>query len=165
MKTIPLNMGYVAIVDDEDFEALSSFKWRALVQGSEENRRVYAVSGKLRMHREVWMRAHGSLPQEIDHIEPGDHGGLDNRRSNLRPTTKALNQANSRKPRNNTSGYKGVWWQKQARRWRADLIVNGRKQHLGYFDNKEEAARSYDVAAVAAFGSHARVNFPAGGAA
>lgn len=176
MRTIALTRGYVTVVDDTDYAFLSQWRWRALVQGQAPNLRVYAVSAvvrddgtrnEIRLHRVLWQHANGAIPRgaEIDHREPGQFGGLDNRRSNLRLTTKALNQANSRKGRNNTSGFKGVWWQKQARLWRADLIVNGRKRHLGYFQNKEDAARAYDRAAVEAFGEHARVNFPNGRAA
>lgn len=165
MKLIPLGqrrVRYHAIVSDQDFEVLSQIKWRPLVQGVAPNQRIYAIAGNLRMHREVWRRAHGDLPEgtEIDHVEPGDLGGLDNRRENLRLTTKQWNQANSRIARNNTSGFKGVWWQKQARRWRADVSVDGRKRHLGYFTDKIAAAQAYDAAARAAFGVHARVNFP-----
>jgi len=161
MNQVPLTRGYVALVDDVDLSWALGLRWRALVQGNTETPRVYAVGDARRMHRSIWERANGQIPMgmEIDHIEPGQHGGLDNRRLNLRLCTKAQNQANSRRGRNNTSGFKGVWFQKQTRRWRADVMVGGKKQHVGYFDTPEAAAMAYDYAAVRAFGDHARVNF------
>jgi len=165
---------FVALVDDCDFDAISTHRWRVCVQGSEQNRRIYAVrriaiDGKpadLRMHRVVWELANGPIPAgfEIDHINHGELGGLDNRRSNLRLTTKSLNQANSRKGRNNTSGFKGVWWQRQACKWRVDILVNRKKIHIGYFDDKREAALAYDAAARTHFGEFALVNIPTGAA-
>jgi len=164
---IPLGRGYAALIDEADLPVIRGYRWHATVQGRPPNLRVYATADAaaktyLRMHRVIWERAYGPIPEgyEIDHKEPGQYGGLDNRRENLRLTTKSLNQANSRRGRNNTSGYKGVWWQKQARRWRADLWVSGRKYHLGYHDTAEAAAHAYDLAAKAAFGDYARLNFP-----
>lgn len=177
MREIPLSKRgwkfrgqYVALVDDADYEYLRRFNWRACVQGTAPNVRVYAVRRVVRegrqcderMHRTVWERHNGPIPEgvEIDHAEPGQLGGLDNRLSNLRLTDKTLNQANERLSINNTSGFKGVWWQKQARMWRADILVRGRKRHIGYFTDKVEAAKAYDAAAREEFGEFARVNFP-----
>lgn len=170
MIEIPLTRGYVTFVDDIDHE-VSAHKWMACVQGRAPNLRVYAVRQITvapnvvrteRLHRVIWQRAHGPLQPgaEIDHREPGPFGGLDNRRENLRLCDKSLNQANSRKGSNNTSGYKGVWWQKQAGLWRADIWVDRRKRHIGYFTNPKDAALAYDAEARRAFGEHARVNFP-----
>lgn len=163
---------YIALVDDEDYVWLVRHNWRVHINGTGTNRRVYAVRQvvapdgsrtDLRMHREVWARVNGPIPagREIDHAEPGELGGLDNRRRNLRLATKSLNQANSRPAENNSSGFKGVH---RYKRWRAQITIDGRARHLGYFDTPEEAAKAYDQAAVSAFGTHARPNFPAAGA-
>jgi len=99
----------------------------------------------------------GTRPgEQIDH-KSGD--GLDNRRSNLRPTTNALNQANRRRVQSK-SGFKGVSWDstKRERPWRAHITIDGRMKFLGAFATPEEAARSYDVAARALFGEFAATN-------
>jgi hypothetical protein len=106
MKFIQLTQGKQAIVDDEDFELLSQFKWYAMKSGHN----VYAArgGGKRRMellHRLILGVTDSKI--EVDHIN-GD--GLDNRRSNLRVATHADNQHNPGTPTNNTSGYKGVHW-------------------------------------------------------
>ncbi|MHC4867843.1 MAG: HNH endonuclease [Planctomycetota bacterium] len=66
----------------------------------------------------------------IDHI---NRNGLDNRRANLRLATPSQNAANS-KPRNPRSGYKGVWFDKRKRKFRAAIWHNNKRIHLGYFD-------------------------------
>jgi hypothetical protein len=42
-------------------------------------------------------------------------------------------------PRNNTSGYRGVVWDSNRRRWRAEIKLDGKKLHLGRFDKYEDA--------------------------
>lgn len=90
---------------------------------------------------------------EVDH-----RNGIrsDNSWSNLRLATQQQNQANSRRPKNNTSGFKGVFWNKQRGKWAAKINPGGRQVHLGFFDNPKEAAGAYRTAAQAFFGDYAR---------
>jgi len=83
----------------------------------------------------------------------------DNRRSNLRRTTNALNQANRRRVRSK-SGFKGVSSDstKRERPWRAHITIEGRMKYLGGYATPEEAARAYDAAAREHFGEHAATN-------
>lgn len=93
--------------------------------------------------------------QEVDHI---NGNGLDCRRGNLRLCTKSENQRNRRPNQNGTSGYKGVGWYKKYNCWRVRIQVNGKKQHIGYFDNEIDAATAYDNAAKQLHGEFARLN-------
>jgi hypothetical protein len=105
-------------------------------------------------HRLAWLYVHGEWPADlIDHIN-GDT--LDNRIVNLRPATKSLNAANSRLPRDNTSGVKGVSWNKNAGKWIANIAVRGKQHYLGIYSNKEKAAEAYRLAAVKFFGDYAK---------
>jgi hypothetical protein len=113
-------------------------------------------------HRLAWFFVHGKMPpHEIDHIN-GDRS--DNRIANLRPATHRENCKNMSRmtgQRLNTSGLKGVFWDKRRKRWRASITADSRTHFVGRFDTREEAARAYDAAAIQRHGQFAKLNFPA----
>ena len=157
MKLILLTQGKSAQVDDEDFEWLSQWKWYY-----DEGYAVRNSSGGhgrrslIQMHRVI---CNPPDKKEVDHI---DRCSINNQRSNLRVCTKTENAWNTGSQKNNTSGYKGVCWNKG--RWQASIRVNGSRIHLGRFDDVKEAANSYDSAAIKYHGEFARINFPLPGA-
>jgi hypothetical protein len=61
------------------------------------------------------------------------------------------------------SKYRGVSWSKSNKKWQAQIYFDGKKHHLGYFEDEEEAARAYDRAARVQHGEKAQLNFPAEG--
>jgi hypothetical protein len=157
MKKIPLTQGREALVDDCDYEYLMQWKWCASKEGSI----FYAVSGcssegtLKRMHRVVAARMGFSSSSMADHI---NRNGLDNQRENLRPATKVENGRNRGPIENSKSGYKGVSWRADRARWRVNIRVNDKQVHLGYFDDKVEAAKAYNAAAKKHFGEFAWLN-------
>jgi AP2 domain len=163
MRGISLTQGYVALVDDADFDRVSQYKWRALVD--RRRNKVYAVRKthgshssrkSLYMHREI---LGATDPQvKVDH-----HNGdsLDNRRANLRKCVNGENVANSVKRRDGRSSkYKGVCWHKRDRKFQASIRVHGRTIHVGIFTDEVQAAQAYDIAARTFFGDFAQCNFP-----
>lgn len=103
-------------------------------------------------HRIAWLISFGSWPEnQIDHIN-----GIrdDNRLINLREATSGQNAKNVCVRRNNTSGFKGVSIKRD--RWLAQIQVNGKKKHLGYFSSKEAAVTAYASAAEKLFGQFVR---------
>lgn len=155
MKTITLTRGFVALVDDDDYERLSLQKWRAVKYGHV----WYAIHGNHHkkdefMHRVIMNAAPSQI---IDHWN-GD--GLDNQRGNLRFADDSINQQNRHRLTTNTSGYRGVTFHKQCNKWQAGIKKFGKTYHLGLHVTKEEAARAYDEGARRIYGPMARTNFP-----
>ena len=60
--------------------------------------------------------------------------------------------------KNNTSGFKGVYWHKARKKWRVQITVDGKNMHLGSFDDKKDAAQAYNDAAVQYHGEFAKLN-------
>jgi len=99
-------------------------------------------------HRVAWLYAHGAWPaDQLDHIN-GKRS--DNRIANLRLASHAENSRNRYRSRNNTSGYKGVDFNRG--RWRALIGTGGKNLHLGYFSSAAEAHAAYCRAAQELFG-------------
>ncbi len=151
-KEIPLTRGHVAIVDDEDYEWLSQWKWTAFQSGNQ----VYAYrkhkNKSVLLHRLITSAPKGKV---VDHI---NRNGLDNRRENLRVVGRKENALNSSFIPNGTSKYRGVRYSKNA--WQSEIMVDRKYIYLGRFKSEEDAARAYDAAATMYFKSDARLNLP-----
>jgi hypothetical protein len=91
---------------------------------------------------------------EVDHI---NGNGLDNRFKNLRLGTHSKNGRNQKKPITNTSGFKGVSWHKQHKKWMAYIRINNKLINLGSYNSKFYAALVYARAAKKYFGEWRRV--------
>ncbi len=140
---IPLTQGKYAIVDGCDYTYLNQFKWHYNEGYAKRNIGKRPNRRRLPMHRVILERMGYKDFIQPDHI---NGNGLDNRRCNLRPATASQNRCNRGKQSNNTSGYKGVCWDRK--KWRAYIGVNGKRIHLGLFDNIKDAARAYNEAAL-----------------
>lgn len=116
---------------------------------------LISVDGiRYRAHRLAWLYMTGHwAPGQIDH-----RNGIrsDNRWDNFRLADNQQNQANKKRHRNNSSGFKGVFWNKQRGRWAAKINPNRRQVHLGFFDDPAVAHAAYCQAAQRYFGEFAR---------
>ena len=88
-------------------------------------------------HRIAWFLYYGEQPPNtIDHID-GDR--TNNKKENLRECTQQENMYNQKIPKNNTSGVKGVTWNRDRNKWRAYIYINGKRKHIGYYTCIKEA--------------------------
>jgi hypothetical protein len=154
-REIPLTRGYVALVDDGDYDLLVSMgKWQARVTKhtvyAEHSPRINGRQVTTGMHRIIMGLEYGDRLREVDH---GDHNGLNNQKSNLSIKTKSENQRNRKSGNtNNTSGILGVVWHKGNRKWQAQIGIGAKATRktisLGYFDKIEDAAAARASAAL-----------------
>lgn len=112
------------------------------------NRRIYQA------HQIAWALAYGEWA-----LADIDHKNLcksDNRLCNLRIATSSQNHANMSVSIANSSGKKGVCWNKKSQKWQSGIKVQGRSIHLGLFSDINSAAEAYKAAALSYFKEFAR---------
>jgi len=144
VKEIILTQGKMALVDDEDFQYLTAFKWSAQKQRNTyyTGRMINLENGKrktLMMHHVIM----GTTPEgkEIDHI---DGNGLNNQRSNLRFVTRRQNQQNAVNSKvKRTSKYPGVSYDSRRNKWKAYIKINNYHKDIGRFNAEIDAFNAY----------------------
>ena len=142
MQKIALTQGKYTLVDDEDYEELSKFRWwfdKGYARRREDGR-------SQSMQRFILEPQPGMV---IDHI---NRDKLDNRRSNLRLVPVSMNAANTDRSDSNSSGYRGVYWYASRNKWRAEICVNNRNLNLGEYADPKLGALAYRVAHIYFFG-------------
>ncbi len=152
---LDIGKGYSTTVDADDYPKIQNHTWR--VQLGKNT--CYCIGHScevaswpnLRLHRMI-MNVSGVV--SIDHI---DSDGLNNRKSNLRLCTGGQNIQNSRRRKDNSSGYKGVHL--HGHKWQARIVKDNKRVSIGQFHTPEEAALAYDLAAREHYGEFARTNF------
>lgn len=145
--------------DLEDYELIKDYCWHYDKHG-------YVVAntsgrgGTIRLHRMVM---NAPVDIDVDHIvhPHGDEHKVDNRKSNLRLATKSQNQMNRGLAINNTSGVVGVHFSKRDQKWIAYIKINGKRKHLGSFEDKEDAISARRKAEVECFQEYRYDNYNA----
>jgi|SRR5690349_3158363 len=133
--------GFEVLLDEEDIERVSKESWHVINTGSyllrEKDKLIYFRSTKLKtaLHRFIMGAKRGEV---VDHK---NRNTLDNRKSNLRITTTALNAHNSKIYASNKTGCPGV--QRSGKKWRAEIKINKNRVSLGSFETFEQAAAAY----------------------
>ena len=151
---VPLTQGYEAVIDVDDVGLVSGFSWQVLVLKRQtyalRKHRIGLVYRNVYLHRALMDAPAG---MQVDHM---DTDGLNNRRGNLRLATRHQNGQNSRLSRRNTSGFKGVSWDRQRNKWRAKIKFGDKQSHLGLFDSAEGAHAAYCEASARLHGEFGR---------
>lgn len=153
-RLIPLTQGQFAVVDAVDYDWLSQWNWCVLKEQTQQGLKFYAkrgsIEGTILMHVEIAKRTGLHQHKGCDHR---DGNGLNNTRSNIRPSTPSQNCANRTKIAGTSSRYKGVTLHKG--RWVARIKVRGKSQNLGSFAIESDAGEAYRAAALRTFGEYA----------
>ncbi len=148
MKRIQLTRNKYTLVDDEDYEYLNQYKWYAY----KGRNTYYAVKTDHKLKKQIRMHRVIMKPPSYLQVDHKDGDGLNNQKENLRICTNQQNAGNSRIRKDNTSGIKGVTWYKRDKKWKAQIKINNKNKHLGYFSDKNKAKRVYIKAAKRHFG-------------
>ena len=156
---ITLTKGHEAIIDAEDVHMVDSGNWYAMIAGNTVYacRRVHSGmhSRVVLLHRVLMEPPDGLV---VDHI---DGNGLNNRRRasncNIRIATRSQNLMNSGIYKHNSSGFRGVSWDKAKQKWRANIMMDGRSMHLGYFLTPEDASATYERVSKELYGHFRRI--------
>jgi hypothetical protein len=95
------------------------------------------------VHRILFLLYHGYMPAFVDHRD-GDT--TNNSKRNLRACTPAQNSQNRKRQVNNTSGVKGVYWNANKQKWMARVMVQGKREFVGYYEDISKAERAVEAA-------------------
>lgn len=158
MKEIKLSQGKVALIDDEDFDSISKYKWyahkrRGIYYAGRNGNTINGKRHQIQMHRSII-----NVTDKKIIVDHKDHNGLNNMRINLRRCTQAQNTANKSSHKNTSSKYLGVSFIKKTNKWRAMIMKTGTNMVLGSFVTEEAAASAYNYAAIKYHGSFANLN-------
>lgn len=149
---IQLTQGKTAIIDEDDFERVSEFKWHYQKKSGYAAARPTYKGKSFYLHRFIMRAKKG---EQVDHRNGNK---LDNCKENLRFSTQSQNLAN-RSTVSKRWKYKGVRRLSTRGLWHARICYQKKDIHLGTFATEEEAARAYDKKALEVFGEFARLNF------
>jgi hypothetical protein len=141
----------IVMIDTEDYEKVKDYKWYS----NNDDTILHGQSFKKCIILSRFLTNTTDPGLEVDHK---NNKRLDMRKENLRPCTRSQNSANRFKHCDNSSGYKGVSWRLDRKKWTAEIMQNGTKYRLGYFNTKEEAANAYNQKANELFSVFAKLN-------
>lgn len=156
---IQLTCGVIVHIDEQDKDLFEKNKWQTTCPRPDltyVSRRMRTKEGRkgIYLHRVIAERMIGRLLRRSEYVDHIDGNPLNNIRINLRISTGSQNCFNSKKPKNNTSGYKGV--RRNHKRWMAVIKVNRKPIYLGTYDTPEQAHKAYCEAAERYAGEFAR---------
>lgn len=162
MRKIQLKHGEIILVNDKDYEKLNKWAWHLNSKGyvsrtkfilGLKSKNGKRTGRKIFMHREIMEAKKGQI---IDHINGNP---LDNRRENLRLCKdQSQNIANGKLRRNNTTGYKGVYFHKKSHLYQVYITVMYKHIFIGSFKTAVDASKAYNKAARKHFGEFALLN-------
>jgi hypothetical protein len=144
-----LRDGTTSLVPTDVIETLNQYTWCREGTGYLMSR---TFGRAVKIHRIIMN------PKPKDFVDHKNGDPLDNRYENLRICSKQQNEFNRKIHSNNTSGYRGVSFHSQTKKWRATINFNKKQYSLGFFETASDAAKAYNRTAAELFGDFARFN-------
>lgn len=126
--------------DLEDYDKIKDICWYMDTSGYVVNKTDSKITA---FHRLVMGLDESDKELQVDHIF---HKTNDNRKSQLRIVSPSQNGMNKGKLTNNTSGIRGVWFNKRTNKWCAEIQFHNQKIYLGEYLALEEAAKVRKIA-------------------
>jgi len=147
----------IILIDDEDYELIKDYTWCVVKDSNTFYSLTHIKTNKYKkknifLHRLIMNLKKGEI---CDHI---NGNGLDNRKSNLRLCSYQQNNMNRKSWKNSTSKFKGISWNKLAKKWKVTIGKDKKNIHLGYYENEFDAALVYNGAAKYLHGEFAKLN-------
>lgn len=138
------------IIDTEDIDRCQEHQWSMNGQGYVSSK----IDGRYTdLHR--FLLGITEHEVNVDHI---NRTKLDNRKCNFRLCVKSQNVLNVGLRKDNASGYKGVYFHKEWRKWESHIDINNKRVHIGSFKTAEEAALAYNEASKRYHGEFGYIN-------
>lgn len=147
---------FEVIVDAGDYNIIKNYTW--YIHFSSTAKLFDNICSSLYIDGKTFIIRLHNLIMNDKYIDHKNGNICDNRKENLRKCTQSENMHNTNKPKNNTSSYKGVHWNKINKKWVAQICINYKIQYIGSFTNIIKAAEAYNKKAVELFGEFARLN-------
>lgn len=128
------------LLDDFDLDKYSKWKWTINNSGYLRRTLTIRKKGKKTKFKTLYLHRLIMNPpknMEVDHVNGNK---LDNRKGNLRIVTRSINLFNGGLCKRNTSGVRGVYFNKHAKKW----MVRVGGKYIGVYDKIEEAKQVYE---------------------
>lgn len=140
---------YTILIDDGDFNSVNNIVWTPTVKTNG----IYfrnTTGGSKYLHQHILGITDGLI---IDHI---NRNTLDNRRINLRHASQSINAYNSKLSSRNTSGYRGISFCNDRKKWEVRMVLYKKRVYFGQFDNIDDAINIIDKINNKMFGNNRR---------
>lgn len=160
MQQMMLHSGECILLDSEDYQKITKWKWQLSPTGYVARSTCYKTKRKrIYLHRVL---TNCPADKVVDHINKNK---LDNRKCNLRICSQRENTVANNGWTNAQIPYKGVTYmsssgKKILTKFRARIYANHKEINLGVYNSAVEAAQAYDQAAKIIHGEYAKLNFP-----
>lgn len=144
LETYDYGVGYYKdkkfLFDKEDYDLIKDYSWHISDNDYvKSNKKIDGTQLKKTIRMHILVMHSDPKKYEVDHIH---HNILDNRKSQLRKILHCENMMNSKLRSDNTTGVKGVYWDKSRNKWLVSITAYKRTYHIGRFDKFEDAVKA-----------------------